>query len=351
MSRPLRINRVNAWYHVTARGNAGETIYRDDADRKHFLGLFGKLPQRYGAQVHGYVLMNNHYHLLLRTAIANLNQVMQWLNASYSIWFNKRHQRRGHLLGGRYGSVLIEGGEWLLATSMYIHLNPIRTRREGLSKMERKQGRDGRLPPSSPKEIRLRLERLRGYAWSSYPAYSGYVKAPSWLSRSDVLARVRKNPKHEKSETCYREYVEGQIREGQEESLRHELRNRAILGSKAFKRAIMKIVHGNKIEQPEIKKLRSLVDIADIIRAVEAVKGEKFEQFRDRHGDRGRDMVLWLARQRSGLTLNKLGKATGGLDYRTASSAIRRISRDLTRDSKLRRLANQTMCQIQKNEI
>lgn len=79
MSRPLRINRSGGWYHVTARRNAGERIYWDDNDRRHFLELVAALPERYGVQVHGYVLMSNHYHLLLRTAKANLNRAMQWL--------------------------------------------------------------------------------------------------------------------------------------------------------------------------------------------------------------------------------------------------------------------------------
>lgn len=351
MSRPLRINRSGGWYHVTARGNAGEEIYRDDSDRRHFLELVAALPERYGVQMHGYVLMSNHYHLLLRTAEANLNRAMQWLNVSYTVWFNRRHPRSGHLLGGRYGSVLIEGGSWLLETSVYVHLNPIRIKREGLGKQERSQSRDGRIAPTSPEEIQRRLERLRGYAWSSYPGYAGYKASPDWLTRTEVFGRVQGGGKAEKGETAYRAYVEGQVREGQPEAPWKELQNRTVLGSKAFAQAVMKRVRGDKREQPEIKKLRPTVKVADVIRAVEGVKGESWELFRDRHGDDGRDMVLWLARQRSGLTLRELGEAVGGLDYRSVSSAIRRVNHDVKANSRSRRVINKAMSHLQNNEI
>lgn len=351
MSRPLRINRVDGWYHVTARGNAGEGIYRDDSDRRHFLELVGALPERYGVQVHGYVLMSNHYHLLLRTAEANLNRAMQWLNVSYTVWFNRRHQRSGHLLGGRYGSVLIEGGSWLLETSVYVHLNPIRIKREGLGKQERSRIRAGRMAPSSPEEIRRRLERLRGYAWSSYPAYAGYKVSPGWLTRTEIFGRIRGGGKAENGAAAYRAHVEGQVREGHREAPWKELQNRTVLGSKAFAQTVMKMVRGDKREQPEIKRLRPSVKVADVIHAVEVVKEESWERFRDRHGDDGRDMVLWLARQRSGLTLRELGEAVGGLDYRSVSSAIRRVNHDVQANRHLRRVINKAMKHLQNNEI
>jgi len=351
MSRPLRINRNDAWYHVTSRGNAGEAIYRDDTDRRHFLELVSTLPERFGIQVHGYVLMTNHYHLILRTATTNLPRTMQWLNVSYTVWFNRRHQRNGHLLGGRYGSVLIEGGGWLLDTSIYVHLNPIRIEREGLGKRERNQSRAGRLPPSSPEQIQHRLERLRWYIWSSYGAYAGYRAAPVWLRRNEILNRVWQNRESVKAEAAYRTYTEGQVREGIQEAAWDKLQNRTVLGSKEFTRAMLKIVRGDKREQPEIKKLQPLVGMASVIRAVEITKGETWAQFRDRHGDRGRDMVLWLARQQSGLTLQELGEKAGGIDYRSVSSAIRRMSRDLNKDRKLRRAINRALHHLQKNEI
>jgi putative transposase len=97
MARPLRIERPGGRYHITARGNERKDIFRDDPDRFHFLELLAELSPRFGCRVHAYVLMDNHFHLLLETPEANLSRAMQWLQVSYSIWFNRRHRQAGYL--------------------------------------------------------------------------------------------------------------------------------------------------------------------------------------------------------------------------------------------------------------
>src|SRR5215831_16370116 len=108
MARALRIERVGGRYHVTARGNERKDVFRDDADHFHFLELLSQLGERFAARVHAYVLMDNHYHLLLETPEANLSRTMHWLNAGYCLWFNRRHRRKGHLLQGRFGAFVVE---------------------------------------------------------------------------------------------------------------------------------------------------------------------------------------------------------------------------------------------------
>src|SRR5437899_9529939 len=137
MARPLRIDVRNGWYHVTNRGNNRQIIYLDDRDRLHFLELFGEVVERYGVEVHGYVLMSNHYHVLIRTPDANLSAAVQWLNVAYSIWWNRRHGRSGHVFQGRFKAVLVEAGQWVLACSLYLHLNPVAVQGLGLSKAEK----------------------------------------------------------------------------------------------------------------------------------------------------------------------------------------------------------------------
>ena len=104
MARPLRIEVPGGRYHVTARGNERQRIFRDDADHFHFLELLSQCGERFGAKVHAYVLMDNHYHLLVETPEANLSRAMHWLNAGYCVWFNARHRRHGPLLQGRFGA-------------------------------------------------------------------------------------------------------------------------------------------------------------------------------------------------------------------------------------------------------
>src|SRR6266498_1999484 len=132
MARPLRLERAGGWYHITARGNERRPVYRDDRDRQHFCELLEEMVSRFQVQLHCFVLMENHYHLLLELRESNLSRALQWLNVSYSVWFNRRHRRSGHLFQGRFKSVVVNREQWGLELSRYVHLNPVRVGRMGL---------------------------------------------------------------------------------------------------------------------------------------------------------------------------------------------------------------------------
>ena len=93
MARPLRIERAGGWYHVTARGNERKAIFWEDRDRLHFLELLEELVARFRIRLHAYVLMSNHYHLILELTESNLSAGAHWLNVGYSVWFNRRHRQ------------------------------------------------------------------------------------------------------------------------------------------------------------------------------------------------------------------------------------------------------------------
>ncbi len=99
---------ANAVYHVTARGNERKAIYRDDADRVRFLETVEEAVTQFGVIVHAHCLMPNHYHLLLQTPRANLSAAAGWLQTTYSIRFNRRHRRSGHLFQDRFKAHLVE---------------------------------------------------------------------------------------------------------------------------------------------------------------------------------------------------------------------------------------------------
>ena len=82
MARSLRVNVAGGWYHVVSRGNGGDRIYRDDTDRRRFLGLVSELPGRFSVEIHAFVLMDNHYHLLLRCREANLSEAIRRMQVS-----------------------------------------------------------------------------------------------------------------------------------------------------------------------------------------------------------------------------------------------------------------------------
>lgn len=109
MPRSIRIEHPGAFYHVMARGNRREEIYRDEEDRRFFLKALGEACGMTGWRVHAWVLMSNHYHLLIETPEANLVSGMQWLQNTYTRRFNLRHHLWGRLFGDRYKAVLVEG--------------------------------------------------------------------------------------------------------------------------------------------------------------------------------------------------------------------------------------------------
>lgn len=170
MARKLRIEYSGAVYHVMSRGDHQEAIYREDADRELFLKCLGEACTKTGWQIQAYVLMSNHYHLLLETPRPNLVVGMKWLQGTYTQRFNSRHQLHGHLFQGRYKALPVDDEDraQFQVVSTYIHLNPVRA---GL--------------------IRGEGEPLKAYRWSSYPAYVvAPRKRPCWLRVDRVLGSL-----------------------------------------------------------------------------------------------------------------------------------------------------------------
>src|ERR1035437_176021 len=142
MARKIRIEYAGAAYHVTARGNQGRAIYADERDRKLWLETLGEACAKTGWRIHTWVMMDNHYHLLLETPEANLVAGMKWLQGTYTQRYNSRHEIFGHLFQGRYKAVVVVR-----------HLCLTLRSGGGL--------RPGRLPPQGhPKPARTR-DRLR----------------------------------------------------------------------------------------------------------------------------------------------------------------------------------------------
>jgi REP element-mobilizing transposase RayT len=183
MARPLRIEYPGAAYHVIARGNQGRPIFEDDKDRERFLETLGEACGKTGWRIHAWVLMGNHYHLLIETPEANLVTGMKWLQGTYTQRYNGRHKVFGHLFQGRYKAVPVEAANagYLETVSTYIHLNPARA---GL--------------------IQIGKEKLKSYRWSSYPLYLSLPgKSPVWLERRQVMGALRLKPEDRRGyEAC-----------------------------------------------------------------------------------------------------------------------------------------------------
>jgi len=201
MTRPLRLEYEGALYHITSRGNARECIFLDDKDRTRFLVILSDAVNRCSWICHAYCLMGNHYHLLIETPDANLSRGMQFLNGVYTQRFNRRHQRVGHLLQGRFKSILVEKESHLLELARYIVLNPVR------AKMVR---------------------GVRDWPWSSYRATSGQVAVPDFLTISWILSQFDSD--RGAAICAYRKFV----RQGRGIDVWEKLRAGAFLGTDSF---------------------------------------------------------------------------------------------------------------------
>jgi len=124
--REKRIEFEGAIYHVMQRGNNKEKIFQSDADKKFFTAELANSKKKYGFKLFGFVLLDNHYHLLLQTGTIPLSKIMQRQNSLYSRYYNRVHERIDHLFGLRYKSIIVENEKYLFTVLRYLHWNPVR---------------------------------------------------------------------------------------------------------------------------------------------------------------------------------------------------------------------------------
>jgi REP-associated tyrosine transposase len=340
MARPLRIEWAGCWYHLTARGNERRAIFWDDEDRSEFLRKVAEMTARFRAQLHAFVLMDTHYHLLLQTLEANLSALMQWLNSQYCQGFNRQHRRTGHLLEGRFKAVVVEPERWGLELSRYIHLNPVRVARFELDKRSRTRNRKGTARGVDPAQWQERIQWLRGYRWSSYRAYMGLEPTPSWLQCEKVLSWMGGG--EDQRRTAYQGYVEDAAREGLLETPWKDLQAQVVLGSEAFLEEVRTRAQGDSREQDSLRGLQVRPSLEEIIAAFESVGGKRWPGSVPQRGDWSRDLVLYLAQQHSGLSLKELGREAGGMDYGAVSEAIRRFRKRVSMDPSIADVVERT---------
>jgi putative transposase len=179
MARSMRIEFPGAVYHITSRGNERKKIFLSDRDREIFLRTLQQVKDRFHWLCHSYVLMDNHFHLLIETVEANLSRSMRQLNGVYTQEFNRRHSKVGHLFQGRFKAILIGKDDYLLEISRYIILNPVRA---GI------------------------IGKAEEWLWSSYRATIGIEKPPAFLSVDWILSQCGQNKKT--AIANFKQYVE-----------------------------------------------------------------------------------------------------------------------------------------------
>ena len=334
MPRQLRHHQPGGWYHITTRGLGRRTLFHTDRDREHFIELLEGMVERYHIVLHAYVLMANHYHLLIESPEGNVSRALQWLNTSYSVWYNIKHDGAGSLFQSRFISIPVDNeGSWALECSLYIHLNPVRLKKLGQGKDDRRREKQGMLPEEPSKEqISKRMETLRRHSWSSYPAYAGYAEAPRWLTCAELWKRGCDKGKDPKKE--YREWIEDYVKQGVEESAFAKISTAVAVGSAGFIANLRKRVLKQTGANTNERDWRRLLPFPDVIAAVEKIRDEPWDAFANRYGDWGRDLALYVGRLRCGLTLKELG-GYADMKVQAVSQAAMRIEKRLEREKEL----------------
>jgi REP element-mobilizing transposase RayT len=314
MGRPLRIEYSGALYHITSRGNEKRKIFLEDADRIKFLGMLEDYHDRYGILIHSYVLMNNHYHLILETPKGNLLKVMHGINGGYTGYFNRKYGRVGHLFQGRYRGILVEKDTYLIALSRYVHLNPVRARV---------------------------VEKPEQYHWSSYRGYIGKERECGWMEYSWVLSQFAGN--RNRARRKYREYVEEALTQRVDSPMR-DLRSQVILGGKEFIDRMRGMFKGKPLsgEIIERKRLVECLTVEEVIREVAKVFGVKEGVIRSpgSRANTARKVALYFVQRYTGLGNEEVGELFGGIHYSTVSKASARLKEEMVSDKSLSKLVN-----------
>ena len=233
MARPLRYEAAGAVYHIMARGDGGKDVFESDKDRFAFTDLMAEAHGRFGWRVHAWVLMSNHFHLLLETPEPNLVAGMKWWLSGFSQAWNRRRSRHGHVFQGRYKSVVVHGeavdGSYFKIVADYIHLNPARAELVG--------GDSGK--------------HLRSWRWSSFSAYAG-GKQPEWLETGRVLKAFRLSD-DARGGKAYAGYLEARAADHKglvSEAAVSELRRGWYLGEKSFTEKVLgAVLHGTSTDR------------------------------------------------------------------------------------------------------
>lgn len=298
MARPLRIEYPEAFYHVTSRGNERKDIFKSRKDREQFLLYLQGSVERYGAVIHAYCLMTNHYHLLVETPHGNLSEIMRHINGAYTTYFNVKRKRAGHLFQGRYKAIVVEADEYALELSRYIHLNPVRA---GM------------------------VSRPEDHEWSSYRCYAGLTTEPVWLTSNLILGNLgTASPK-----TKYRGFVEDLIGAEYESPLKGVVAS-TLLGSSEFIKQVSE-VHVDPLKSdrsvPAVKKLSSRPTAEKIMATVKDVLG----------GDSTltKKISVYFCHRHGGMKLKEIGEKFGIGDA-AVSVASKRLLAQAEKDAKVR---------------
>jgi len=302
MSRPLRIEFPDAWYHVMNRARLGQEAFPAREDYLGFIELLMDVSEIFNMRVAAYCLMANHYHLLIQTHDANLSRCMRHINGVYTQRYNARNGCDGTLFRGRYKAILIDGDSYLLELVRYIHRNPLRA---GI------------------------IDKLKDYSWSSHKGYISKAKKWEWLHKHYILDMFSKDNKLQI--TAYKRFIS---KEEPEKIIEYYSKKNmsSILGSDKFIKWV-KDRFPKKKKEKEIPESKNLCpEVIDIKKAVcnhYEIKAADLLKSRRGVENEARDLAIYMLRYTRGERLTIIGQEFNLNNYSSVSTAIERIKRKL----------------------
>jgi putative transposase len=287
MARWLRIEVPGGLYHVIARGNERRAIFRDDADRRRYVDRVAHYREKFGFQFLAYCLMDNHVHLAIETGKIPLSKIMAGLQSSYTQYFNRRHDRVGHLFQGRYKAFLVEEDPYALALLRYIHENPVKAKV---------------------------VERPEQYAWSSDQFYRK-GRGPEWLDCDRVLRMLGRGRSAAARE--YRRLMREPVEEPYEDVPSW---GGAVKGEESFADRVLQ-----RVGEPAVVPRGLTVErIARRVAHEEGIDSRRLgSPSRNREASRARLMTAWLAREVGRIPVAQSARFFG----RAASTMINGLNR------------------------
>ena len=314
MSRPLRIEYPNAFYHVMNRGASRQPVYLVDDDYEIFLEVVKECCRFFGIRIISYCLMPNHYHLLIQTPKANLSRAMRHLNGVYTQRFNRYHKKDGPLFRGRYKAVLVQEDEYLTHLIRYIHLNPIQA---NLS------------------------EDLLKYKWTSHRAYlKGQDQAP-WLHVRLGLAFF--SNKLEQALKSYGEFMKSGV-DPKTAAFYGKKKHSPVLGDPDFLERIKEkyILADRKLstEIPERRCLQGQKKAHEIINETAKVFQRPLDElYSSKRGqsNHARLVAVTLTRDLSGLKLSEIARIFKMGSYKSIGSSCYRLKAQLLKEPDLKK--------------
>jgi putative transposase len=280
MARPLRLEFPGALYHITARGDRKEPIFLDDSDRLLFIDFLAKEVRQQRWILYAFCLMDNHYHLLLETPEPNLVGGIRRLNGAYTQAFNRRHDLVGHLLQGRYKSILVDKQSYLLELCRYVVLNPVRAGS---------------------------VARAEDWPWSSYLPTVGKMTCPDWLSANRVLGLFNETPGRARS--AYAKFVKRGLGAS---SPWAQVSGQIYLGSQGFLEEVQRRVGSKPSRNVARSHLQPLRPTADqILESISNEYGLTRKALLERTQPDAFKLAVYRLRREANLPLNEVSRIAG----------------------------------------